>query len=116
MEKKEKISEGQAGLRPNRSCVDHTYTLGKVIQCRKDAGRTIHCFFLDIQKAYDTVWRNGLWKKLWEIGFRGKMGRMMKNMTGCARSAVMLDEETFCKDSHRDVRYHQINSKHILMT
>ena len=28
MEKEDKISEGQAGFRPNRSCVDHVYTLG----------------------------------------------------------------------------------------
>ncbi|MEP5445307.1 hypothetical protein, partial [Ekhidna sp.] len=46
---------------------------------------TTYCFFLDVQKAYDTVWRNGLWKKLWEIGIRGKMWRMMKKMTECAR-------------------------------
>ena len=32
-------------------------------------------------------------KKLWEIGTRGKMWRMIKNMTECARSAVMLDGE-----------------------
>ena len=93
MEKEGKVSEGQAGFRPNRSCVDHVYTLGKIIQGRKDAGLTTYCFFLDVQKAYDTVWRNGLWKKLWEIGIRGKMWRMMKSMTECARSAVMLDGE-----------------------
>ena len=28
MEKEEDISEGQAGFRPNRSCVDYVYTLG----------------------------------------------------------------------------------------
>ena len=40
LEKEEKISEGQAGFRPNRSCVDHVYTLGKIIQGRKDARLT----------------------------------------------------------------------------
>ena len=30
---------------------------------------------------------------MWEIGIRGKMWRMTKNMTECARSAVMLDGE-----------------------
>ena len=30
---------------------------------------------------------------MWEIGIRGSMWRMMKNMTECARSAVMLDGE-----------------------
>ena len=55
LEKEEKISEGQAGFRPNRSCVDHVYTLGKIIQSREDARLTTYCFFLDVQKAYDTV-------------------------------------------------------------
>ena len=64
MEKEEIISEGQAGFRPNRSCVDHVYTLGKIIQGRKDVGRTTYCLFLDVQKAYDTLWRNRFWKKL----------------------------------------------------
>ena len=69
------------------------YTLGKIIQGRRDAGRTTYGFFLDVQKACDTVWRNRLWKMLWEIGIRGKMWRTMKKMTECARSAVMLDGE-----------------------
>ena len=69
------------------------YTLGKIIQGRKDAGLTTYCFFLDVQKAYDTVWRNGSWKNMLEIGIRGKMWGMMKISTECARSEVMLDGE-----------------------
>ena len=93
LEKDEKTSDGQAGYRSDRSCVDHVYTLGKIIQGRKDAALTTYCFFLDVQKAYDTVWRNGLWKKLREIEIRVKMWRIMKKMTECTRSAVMLDGE-----------------------
>ena len=93
-EKEERIREGKAGFRPNRSCVDHAYTLGKIILGRKDSGLAIYCFFLGVRKVYDIVWRNGLWKKLWDIGVRGKMLRMMKKMTECARSAVLLDRET----------------------
>ena len=52
MEKEEKISEGQAGFTPNRSCVDHVYTLGKIIQGRKDAGLTTYCLFLHVHNAY----------------------------------------------------------------
>ena len=91
MEKEEQISERQAGFRPNRSCIDHVYTLGKIIQGRKDAGLTTCCFFLDVRRAYGRVWRNELWKKLWEIRIRRKMWRMIKNITECKRSAVVLD-------------------------
>ena len=40
LEKDEKLSEGQAGFRPNRGSVDHVYTLGEIIQGRRDAGLT----------------------------------------------------------------------------
>ena len=69
------------------------YTLDQVVQGRKDAGRTTYCFFLDVQRAYDTVWRTGLREKLWEIGSRGDTCRMVKKMTECARGAVMRDRE-----------------------
>ena len=38
----------------------------------KESKRTF-AFFLDVQKAYDTVWWNGLWLTLWEHGVQGKM-------------------------------------------
>ena len=49
MEKDEKIREGQARFRPNRSYVDHVYTLGKILIGRKDAGLTAYCFLLDAE-------------------------------------------------------------------
>ena len=48
MEEERRISEGQAGFRPNRSCVDHVHTMSKIIKGRENAGLTTHCFFLDI--------------------------------------------------------------------
>ena len=52
-----------------------------------------YAFFLDVQKAYDTVWRNGLWYKLWDVGIRGKMWRVIKQMYEESKSMVFLDGE-----------------------
>ena len=46
-----------------------------------------------MQKAYDTVWRDGLWLKLWDMGVKGKMWRVVKGMYEVSRSAVLLDGE-----------------------
>ena len=82
MEKDKGISRGRAGFRLDRSCVDHVYTSGNIIQGGKDAGLTTYRFSLDVQNAYDTVWRNGLWKKMSEIGIRGQMWRNDENYDG----------------------------------
>ncbi|CAB1113177.1 unnamed protein product [Ectocarpus sp. CCAP 1310/34] len=70
LEKEHCISEGQAGFRKKRGCVDHIFTVGRIIQGRKRAGKPTYCFFLDVRNAYDTVWRNGLWKQLSKYGIK----------------------------------------------
>jgi len=37
------------------------------------------------------VWRDGLWLKLWEMGVRGKVWRVIKQMYELSRSAVFLE-------------------------
>jgi len=46
-----------------------------------------------VKKAYDTVWRNGLWKRMWDEGVRGKMWRVVKEMYSVVQSAVLVGEE-----------------------
>ena len=87
------MHEGQAGFRIRRSCVDNIYTLNEIVQGRLKEGKSTYAFFLDVQKAYDTVWRNGLWLKLWELGVKGKMWRVIREMYKCSSSAVLLDGE-----------------------
>ena len=50
--------------------------------------------FIDVKKAYDTVWRAGLWKRLWEEGVRGKMWRVVKGMYQTVESAVLVGDES----------------------
>ena len=43
-----------------------------------------------MQKAYVTVWCDGLWLKLWDLGVKGRMWPVIKKMS---RSAVLLERE-----------------------
>ena len=84
---------GKQGFRLNKSCVDNVYTLNELVQGRLKEGKRTYAFFLDIQKAYDTIWRNGLWLKLWDMGVKGKIWRVIKQMYESSRSAVLLEGE-----------------------
>ena len=76
----------QAGFRLKRSCIDNVNT--KLVQRE---GKTT---YLDVQKAYDTVWRDGLWLKLWDMGVKGRiLWRVIKKMYESSRSAVLLEGE-----------------------
>ena len=87
------LHEGQAGFRVKRGFVDNIFTLNEIVQGRLREGKDTYAFFLDVQKAYDTVWRNALWFKLWEFGVREKMWRVCRRMYEFSKSAVLLDGE-----------------------
>ena len=60
------IVEEQGGFRPERGTEDQIFILTELLRARAD--RTTYTAFIDVKKAYNTVWRNGLWKRLWEEG------------------------------------------------
>ena len=63
------------------------------MQCRLREDKKTYAFFLDIQKAYDSVWHDCLWYKLWHMGVKGRLWRVIKKMYGCSKSAVLLEGE-----------------------
>ena len=90
LDKEGALYEGQTGFRLNRGCMD-VYTLNEIVQGRLREDKKTYAFFLDIQKAYDTVWHDGLWYKLWDMGVKGRMWRVIKKMYTSSRSAVLLE-------------------------
>ena len=63
--------------------MDNVYTLNEIVQGR----------FREDKEAYDTVWRDGLWLKLWDMGVKGRMWRVIKKMYEASRSTVLLEGE-----------------------
>ena len=93
LDKEGVLHEGQAGFRVIRSCMDNVYSLNEIVQGRLREGKHTYAFFLDVRKAYDTAWRDGLWVKLWDMGVKGRMWRVIKNMYEASRSAILLEGE-----------------------
>ena len=81
------VLEEQGGFRPGRGCVDQIYVLTSLLKSRR--GKKTFCCFIDLSKAYDRVWRTGLWKRLWDEGIRGKLWRVLKNMYSDTQNCVL---------------------------
>ena len=60
--------------------------------CKADLreDKKTYAYFLDTQKAYDSVWHDGLWYKLWGMSV---MWRVIKRMYESSKSPVLLEGE-----------------------
>jgi hypothetical protein len=65
------LHTAQNVFRKHRSTDDHIYCISQVVRGRQRMHRATYTFFLDLRKAYDTVWQDGLLYKLWQAGVRG---------------------------------------------
>ena len=54
--------ENQAGFRHNYSTTDHIFTLTSIIEILKHQKKKLFCCYIDFTKAFDSVWRYGLWQ------------------------------------------------------
>lgn len=88
------LHEGQNAFRPGRCTDDHVYTLSQVVKGRQRAGKPTYAFYLDLKKAYGTVWRDALMYKLWQKGVQGKMWRYIANMYAFTERQVRCGEHT----------------------
>ena len=46
--------------------------------------------FVDARKAYDSVWREGNWVRLYDLGIRGKLWRQLQTMCSNTESKIRL--------------------------
>ena len=73
-------AEGQAGFRRGRRTADHVFVLRHLIDRTRRRGGRLFCCFVDFAKAYDSVRRDLLMKKLAALGLGGRMLHAVANM------------------------------------
>jgi hypothetical protein len=86
------IADEQGGFRAKRGSPELVWAVEEIVRRRSAEGKRTVCAFLDVRKAYDTVWWGGLWWKLWGIGAQGKLGRVVEKMYRHVESAVVCQE------------------------
>ena len=58
------LNETQCGLRASYSTTDNIFVIHALIECLRVHKLKLYCAFIDFTKAFDNVWRVGLWGKL----------------------------------------------------
>ncbi len=48
----------------------------------------LYCAFIDLKKAFDSVYRNGLWYKLIKCGVNGKLFAVIRSLYNDVKSCV----------------------------
>ena len=61
------INKYQSGFRQNKSTDDHLFRLSQSIMESFNMGEHVVVAFLDIEKAFDDVWHNGLMYKIFML-------------------------------------------------
>ena len=67
------INPNQSGFQKKRTCLDQLARVDRYAKRQKGLSKNTRAAFLDLEKAYDTLWREGLLIKLKSKGFQGKI-------------------------------------------
>ena len=65
------LGEIQNGFRKDRQMADNNFILDSILMKSKFLKQNVHLCYVDISKAYDSVNREILWRKLSSLGFSG---------------------------------------------
>ena len=92
-ESHDKITQCQAGFRKGFSTNDHIFALKTLINLAQNKRKKLFCCFIDLKRAFDTIWRDGLFHKLNMFDINGKCYKVIKNLYMSIKSCVTVNGE-----------------------
>ena len=73
------FSKYQSGFRKSKSTNDHLFHLSQTIMESFNRGEHVIAAFLDVEKAFDNVWHNGLRYKIYQLDLPTKLCRWLSD-------------------------------------
>ena len=93
IERENLLNINQSGFRANDSCINQlisiTHEIYRAFNCNPSL--EVRGIFLDLSKAFDKVWHQGLLFKLESFGIRGKLLNLLENYLSNRFQRVLLD-------------------------
>ena len=74
------ISKNQIGFKEKCRTSDHIFTLKSIVENKKRTRKKVFAAFIDLRKAFDTVWRMGLFFKILENKFPPLISKIIMSM------------------------------------
>ena len=84
------LTEAQAGFRANRSTIDQLLSLRLLAEKYMEHGKDLYICYVDFQKAFDSVWRQGLWQVMRHLGYDCKIVKLLEGLYKATKSSVRV--------------------------
>ena len=75
------ITNMQTGFRKRRGTIDHLIRLETFIREAFIRKQHLTAVFFDLEKAYDTTWKYGILRDLYNLGLRGRLPKFIKKLS-----------------------------------
>ena len=85
------LKESQYGFRAGRGTVDAIFVMRQIMEKARERHLQLHINFVDFKAAFDTIWRDALWKMLAVVGVSEKLVNLIKCMYENTEAAVVVD-------------------------
>ena len=92
-------SPNQSGFRPGNSCVNQLLAITHEIHKLFDEGFEVRRVFLDIFKAFDKAWHEGLILKLNQNGISGNLLKLLRDFLSCRKQRIVLNGQHSSRDN-----------------
>ena len=82
------LGEEQAGFRKGYSTLAHVFTFKCLLDLYTSKKKRLYCCFVDYRKAFDTIDRTNLWRKLLANDINGRIFKVIHNLYKGAKTCV----------------------------
>ena len=101
------FSEMQFGFQEGAGCTEASFTIIETINHMLERGSKVFSCHLDVRKAFDTVWIDGLLYKLFlELGVRGRMLLAIRDLYTNVKAQVFT--RAHCPEK---LMYHRVQDR-----
>ncbi|MEL7302024.1 MAG: reverse transcriptase family protein, partial [Pseudomonadota bacterium] len=87
------IGEEQCGFRMGRGCVDQVFSLKQLSEKYIGKGKDLYVAYMDLEKAYDRIDRDAMWRVLQMYGINGNLLRAIQSLYADSEGSVRVCRE-----------------------